>query len=885
MSCQRCGRSTPPGQGLCGDCAAAARTVAPRSRRAETLPASLRLAGREAALQWLYALHAEALARGAGLVAVVQGRAGVGRRRLASHFARWLAEESGGRIGAAHPSESSSGRPYGLIEAALRGVDPPALPDPDRSAGRTLTPSSGPEQAPPQPNALQAASLLLRAATGDVAELPELARRVAALLVDAAAAAQIHLVLSDIDRADDASLRLLIALTAELRAPTVTVVCTASPDLAEREVWTWPLSERAPEVLELLPLTEPETETLLRRLLDGVAGVPPTLARVVFEQSAGLPGRVVQFVRNLMGESVITADGEGWRFQPSRFDPGALGRGPGDAGGGPAEGAAADPDRELLRAAAMCGRSAWAEGVALLMRGQRRDQATRALWDGTPLLSEVRRRLRALAATGVLAPTEETSLPGAEAYTFTSRQLQAEVAAEVPDGHARLAHGLLAEWLGCNRPEQPSVDRIELEALHFEQAGRRVSAARRYHEAGALCHGALEVQRARAFWDAALRICGERDRLLRMEVLHALGGAAATAGDTDDALRLFTEMLELAWLMDHKAKGGAAYNRIGRLHRERGNLDRAMDCVMTAWGLFESAGDAQGVAACIDDLGQLHQERGHFSEAVERFEQALERRRAMGDRRSIALSLHNIGSVVAQLGRPEEALRTLRRALDLRKQLGHISDVMSSLATIGRVLQDLDRAEEARDVWEEGLTLSQGAGNRQSEAQFRTLLGAYHLARGQAEAALAHLEVAAGLAARLSDTRVLAECHTHLAVAIGRLEGTKAAVPVAEQAAAYAREAGNPTLTAAALRVLGDLAVETGRLEEALELLGEAVRELTSGGDRGELLRVLQTRAALLSLVDQAAAAAADRRWIEDLQAPTEGPTKTQGGLLPAGRP
>jgi len=830
----------------------------------------------------LYALHTEAVARSRALVATITGRPGVGRRRLAGHFVRWLADEHGGNIGRGSAGTEPEQGSYAVLGAALRAANSPTLPDP--GAGEDGPPATEPAPCAGR-DALKAAATLLQTSADEGTPPAEVAIELAALLHASSEAAPVHLVLDGLDRADDHTLALLTALAPLLRAPSVTIVCTARPELSERQPWQ-PASVRSPgvEVLELQPLTLGETEALLERLLDGVAGVPPNLACTVFEQSAGMPGRVVQFVRNLMAESVITADGEAWRFQPSRFDLQALDR-RADTG---AEGAETrtllDSERELLHCAAAMGQIAWAEGVALLVRARRRGQATRSLWDGTPLLAGVRERLQSLVAQGVLAPGDEPSLPGAEVYTFTSPEQRAELVAELPDAEVRRGHALLAEWLSNNRPERPSAERVELEARHWDRAGASLQAARGYAAAARLCREALDVDRARSLWAVALRLCGERNLLLRMEVLHALGGAAATAGDADEALRLFNEMLELAWLMDHKAKGGAAYNRIGRLHRERGNLDRALDCVMTAWGLFESAGDAQGVAACIDDVGQLHRERGHLSEALERFEQALKRRRAMGDQRSIALSLHNIGSVHMQLGRPEAALRTLRRALELRKQLGEIADVMSSLATIGRVLRDLERGEEARDVWEEGLTLAQGSGNLHAEAQFRTLLGAQELARGAAGEARELLAQATDLAARLGDTRLLAEGHTHLAAAVARVSGTKDAVVIAEQASAYARETANPSLLAAALRVQAELAVERGRLEQALDLLGQAVRGLSGAGDQAELARVLQARAALLNLVGQADAAAADRRWIEDLQAPEEGPTRTEGGLTFVGK-
>ncbi len=618
-------------------------------------------------------------------------------------------------------------------------------------------------------------------------------------------------------------------------------------------------------VLELGPLGEAEIQALFDTLLDGVVGLPGDLARRAYERSEGRPGRLLAFVHSLVAEGVIRPDAEGWRFEPARYRPFGFPderslRQPQAVAGLLAE------DRELLRHAAAMGPIFWLEGLAVLARAAHRGEGARSLWRDTPWLSALRTRVEGLVDRGVLIPCEDPRLPQQEAYGFVRRDEQSALLQEVPPGELARQRGLLAEWLASRRPDPPELARLELEAQLLEAAGRQEGACSVLLQAGRIAAERIDLLRAAELLEAARRRCPAEATLLRMEILHSLGALRAASGQEEQALVHFGEMLEWAWALDHRGKGGAAHDRIGRLHRQWGDLDGAMDHFMTAWGLFESVGDEAGVAACIDDIGQIHWLHGHHQEALNYLRRALEQRERLGDQRSVALGLHNLALVLADRGDFAEARAHMEAALEQREALGHIGDITRSLADLGQLFATVGALDRAKELWDEGLTLARSAGDGRQEAVFLLHLGQTAHEAGEDESARRQLEQAVRLAQVHSDTRLQAQGRAQLALALARSEGAAAAESLAEAALATASETGSPSLLATAQRIRAELATAAGDLPLALDLLRAAAKLLEDRVSVAEQLRVLEALHATLLLAVRPQEADATRARLEALR-------------------
>ena len=103
-------------------------------------------------------------------------------------------------------------------------------------------------------------------------------------------------------------------------------------------------------------------------------------------------------------------------------------------------------------------------------------------------------------------------------------------------------------------------------------------------------------------------------------------------------------MLQLSWRIGARNKGGAALNRIARIHRQRGEDAKASQLFERALDLFRAAGDLRGVASTLDDLAQISRLRGDVDRAFAAASEALEIRRSHADARGEAVSLMTLGT-------------------------------------------------------------------------------------------------------------------------------------------------------------------------------------------------------------------------------------------------
>ncbi|MDY0061032.1 MAG: tetratricopeptide repeat protein [Myxococcota bacterium] len=878
MRCSHCHFENPPGLRTCECCNDSldeALADLPGDGAGESSPRPLlSLAGRKAELAELERCLAQVVEHGTPQSLLLLGPTGIGKRRLVTEFIRRVRQADEVLVCRGYSSDASPPAPYPLFQRLTRNryhfrEDTPIPPQLAAITEEVTTTYGG-----------EAAEILRMLAK--IGGLPELAgpRATTPEEVDGhgfsfaayryyleaeARRRPLLLTLEGFQETGDESLELLQYLSSSLEEGPILLLATATPALLDRLELS-KLQATGVQILELPPLSESSSASLLEQLLEGVEGVPADLAALAHARTSGLPALLLEFVRGLISSGAVRNQGAAWVFDRDAFSPDRVVSSRQLLDQAQIEQLTAD-DRTLLARAAVIGATFWVEGLALLARATNRREGSRYLWRRTPWLERVRSRLESLQERGVVAPAEDARLPGEEAYAFVREEDQQRLLRLLGPEEIRRYHHLLAQWLEQTRPAKLTAGRLLLEAHHLEEAGDGEAAARAFQQAARAARAELDRQSAEELLDRAQTLARPDDALFLMDVLHDRGDLAELTGELGQAMGYFTGMLEWAWLLDHRRKGGAAYDRIGRLHRKRGSFDRAMDCFMTAWGLFEAAGDFAGVAACMDDVGQVHWLRGHQEEALDHYQRALVLRQERADQRGVALSLHNIGVVLAARGDFAEALDRLTEALELRKAGALLDDVISSLITIGELFHELGEQTRAAGLWEEALTLVRETGDRHREAQLQIHLGGLALEQDNPLQAKALAEQALAQGRRFGDPLLIAEGERNLALAEARLDRLAEARPLATRALSHARELGTPRLLAAALGTLAELERFAGHPEEARPLLEQAVGLLREQGHRVQLGRGLDALVALLDELGSPGEAQEIREELERLRA------------------
>jgi CHAT domain-containing protein/Tfp pilus assembly protein PilF len=303
--------------------------------------------------------------------------------------------------------------------------------------------------------------------------------------------------------------------------------------------------------------------------------------------------------------------------------------------------------------------------------------------------------------------------------------------------------------------------------------------------------------------------------------------------------------------------------------RGRGEIDRAIDLLGRAQGIYQSIGDTRAVAVLWGSLGVACWQKGDFEAVARHYERALEARRAIEDRILEGKTLNGLGSVNYELGNLDAALGYYRQAISLRQKTGDSEGLATSLTYLGNAYLAMGRMVEARTAFEQALPAVESAGNAMQQYELLTSIASLNAEMGRLASSNAALEQALALARDADDPRQQAICHTNLALnyaqayrygdALAELDASRGLLqrqPDPEQYLIYYRNRGithlrigeldwaradfdtlytlseshkMPVSQLEALVNLGYLSIETGDLEDGLsyaEQAGALAREI-----------------------------------------------------------
>ncbi|NOY92428.1 MAG: tetratricopeptide repeat protein [Deltaproteobacteria bacterium] len=653
------------------------------------------------------------------------------------------------------------------------------------------------------------------------------------------------LAFEDLHWAHDDSLELLRYLTASLRGCPVLIVATARPELlARRADW---LDSPSHTRLELSPLSPDDAAQLMLKLLDKTGDPPEELVDAAVEMAGGSPYLLQQMLRAFFDAGVLRVEQDAnWSVALDKLDDAHLPLTVEDAISARIASLTA-AERGLLEKAASMGGVFWLGAlVALSREGQKPPE----LWGGhDTVVSEYEELLETLAERDYVLPLPDSSIPGEREYAF-KHNLERETLYRLTNrSRMRTLHRRVGEWLEFHGEEDAEAQ-IEMLAQHFEEGGAPDRAARYYVSAGDRARARYANAKASEYYARGLELLGDADPRIRVEALHHYGDVLQLAGRNDEALGAFSDMLQMAWRLDLKAKGGAAHNRIGRLYRAVGHLDQAMRHLGTGHALFDADGDRRGQASSLDDIGKVHWMRGDYGSAERFMVKALELRRELEDKRSIALSQNNLGLVYQDSGRFEEAKRAFEEALLLRQEIGDRPGIAQTLNNLGTIHQDDGAHERAVEVYDEALRVAREVGDRMRQAVILTNLGESHYRLERPQQAIEVLGNAEALSSSLGDRILEGEILRGLAKAHMLVrEFAKAREYISRSIELFESARAKPFL-GVAQRTFGEIASAAGwggddhaRAKEAFE---RSVALFTELGNDIELAHSLDSYAAFV---------------------------------------
>jgi len=391
----------------------------------------------------------------------------------------------------------------------------------------------------------------------------------------------------------------------------------------------------------------------------------------------------------------------------------------------------------------------------------------------------------------------------------------------------------------CSRPGQYLA---RVEALRPATAAdrRRAAAERSFYEARGWEGKPPPFRQAVAKFEKALRIfeeLGARGR--QAEALYRLGKLHQDAHHYGEALDLFQRSAALYGALHDHLFIARAYNRIGAIHAETGELARALPAYRRALAEWRWHPLASGHAETLENLARLREFQGQATEALRLLREAVDVCARRGKPAEEATALTQVAWVYRMAGAWEPALAALERALDLTRG-APAAQRLAPLNEMGQVALDADEPRRALPYLEKALELEAGAGEPEIHATTLADLGIAYRRLGEFERALVADRQSLELFRASGNRRYEANAWVNLGSAYLRLRQPQRAAECFANALRLARATSYRTTEATALLGAAVAARDRQNLGQALtdgEAALERVEALREEASRTDLQR------------------------------------------------
>ncbi|MFG2055039.1 tetratricopeptide repeat protein [Micromonospora sp. NPDC048930] len=253
------------------------------------------------------------------------------------------------------------------------------------------------------------------------------------------------------------------------------------------------------------------------------------------------------------------------------------------------------------------------------------------------------------------------------------------------------------------------------------------------------------------------------DREGQAQGLLGLGGVHYRLGRYEVAAECLQQALTLFRRLGNPLGEARALDGLGDVERRTGHYRMAVHHHMLALSLYRRVGDPMGEADALTGLGTVEHRLNEAERGADHLQQAVALFRRLADPHGEATALNNLGLVEQRLQRYQAAADHLRRALTLFRRLGNPRGEGSALDSLGIVYTRLGRPSQAAEHHLQALTLFREIGARDSEAWALNGLGEAVHAAGDAAEATSHHTAAHAIATEIGARDQHARAHAGLA--------------------------------------------------------------------------------------------------------------------------
>jgi tetratricopeptide (TPR) repeat protein len=321
-----------------------------------------------------------------------------------------------------------------------------------------------------------------------------------------------------------------------------------------------------------------------------------------------------------------------------------------------------------------------------------------------------------------------------------------------------------------------------------------------------------------------------RDNAGVADMLLYLGLFIQVQGRFKEALEYLEGALQIKESLGDPVGVAAMLNTLGLLHTEQGRFEEALSCLGRSLEVRRETGDKLGLAVTLNNLGYAYASQGFYHEALRFYEESLAVSREIGDRKGVAQTLNNLAGVQTALGDHAQAERWANEALEIFRELGLQLDIAGALNSLGVITGKRASYDQALIFGVEALGIRRRLQHRAGIAESLKNLADVYRQLADSVRAMSHLREAAEIQSEIGARGPLAEMacvEGHILLAMGK---EQEALATFQQGLETARETGE-RLQEMNLRLgLASVWVRTHKLAEARAAAAEALQMSVEAG-------------------------------------------------------
>ncbi|OFY62846.1 MAG: hypothetical protein A3H98_09765 [Bacteroidetes bacterium RIFCSPLOWO2_02_FULL_36_8] len=259
----------------------------------------------------------------------------------------------------------------------------------------------------------------------------------------------------------------------------------------------------------------------------------------------------------------------------------------------------------------------------------------------------------------------------------------------------------------------------------------------------------------------------------RINLLNQLTSELTNTGNYEQALEYANEALILcdkllsvknnqSYIINNKK--ATVYNKIGIIHKYKGEYKMAIDFFFKSLTIYKELGDKQGISMSYQNIGVIHAERGNYEKGIEFFLKSLNIKEILNDKKGISNSYLSIGLILSDKGEYDKALKFYFKALSVKEELVDKRGIADSYNNIGNVYNHKSDYNIALEYHFKSLYINKGLGDKNGMAASYNNIGSIYKNKGDYDMALKFLYKALTIYEELGDKKGISSAYINIGI-------------------------------------------------------------------------------------------------------------------------